>query len=111
MASIDIESQHPYRGPLFGLIDPERDLRPVGVPGMAEDQVFGPYAENPGRFTCELWDEFDLMSFITVMVQQEFEDRFSWALEFSDDRDQHRERERGFEDLPVQTLGGGEPSR
>ncbi len=67
---VSISRRSPYHGPLFGLIDPDEDLRPLGVTGLGDDWLFGPYRENAARFTCALEDEWDLWALVRLLAHE-----------------------------------------
>jgi hypothetical protein len=65
--TVSVRRPAPYRGPTFGLFDPTVDLRRLRVDGLAPDLVFAPYRENQAEFTCELEDEWDVMTLLRLM--------------------------------------------
>jgi hypothetical protein len=64
---VSVNRRGPYRGPLFGLIDPDEDLRPLGVSGLGGDWLFGSYRENAARFMCALEDEWDVWALVRLL--------------------------------------------
>jgi hypothetical protein len=53
----------------FGLFDSSRRLDTLA--GFDPSWVYPPYAESPGRFSCELEDEWDLVMFMGLVVGEE----------------------------------------
>jgi hypothetical protein len=65
-----IRRRSPYAGPTFNLFDPELDLRAERVEGFGPELVFGPYRENPARFTCELVDAWDVATLLRLVLHE-----------------------------------------
>jgi hypothetical protein len=59
-----------YRGPILGLFDPPVDLRKLRVDGLAPDFVFAPYRDNQAEFSCELDDEWDVATFLRLVLHE-----------------------------------------
>ena len=53
----------------FGLFDPHRRLDTVA--GFGPSWMYPPYAKSPGRFSCQLEDEWDLVMFMGLVVCEE----------------------------------------
>jgi len=68
--TLSVLKQSPYRGPTFGLFDPGLDLRRERVEGLSPDLLFGPYLENPARFSCDLVDEWDVATLLRLMFYE-----------------------------------------
>lgn len=68
--TVSVRRQSQYRGPTFGLFDPELDLRLEDVEGLAPEYVYGPYRENPAEFTCELDDEWDVATLLRLLFHE-----------------------------------------
>ncbi len=67
---VSVKRRAPYRGPLFGIIDPNEDLRPTAATGLAPDLLFGPYRDNQAEFTCALEDEWDVWTLMRLMAHE-----------------------------------------
>ena len=67
---MSVDRRSPYRGPLFGLFDENRDLRTIGVDGLAPNFLFGCYGQDPSRFSCLLRDEWDVATLLRVMAHE-----------------------------------------
>ena len=65
--TVSVRRPAPYRGPTFALFDPSLDLRQLRVDGLPPDLVFGPYRENQAEFSCELDDEWDVMTLLRLV--------------------------------------------
>jgi hypothetical protein len=61
----------PYTSPTFGLFDAVTDLRSKTVAGFEPEWLYPPYRESPGQFTCELGDEWDVVTFIRLMAYED----------------------------------------
>jgi len=69
--TLSVERRSPYKGPVLGLFDPTRDLRESALPGLAPDYLFPPLSESPSRFTCELYDEWDVATLARLVAWEE----------------------------------------
>jgi hypothetical protein len=67
---VSVQRRSPYKGPLFGLIGETEDLRNAGLDGLNPDYVFGPYRENPARFTALLRDEWDVAALMRILMHE-----------------------------------------
>jgi hypothetical protein len=67
---VSVDRRSPYRGPLFGLFDENRDLRTIGVEGLAPSFLFGSYRQDPSRFSCLLRDEWDVATLLRLMAHE-----------------------------------------
>jgi hypothetical protein len=67
---VSVRRRSPYNGPLFGLIGETEDLRNAGLDGLNPDYVFGPYRENPARFTALLRDEWDVAALMRILMHE-----------------------------------------
>ncbi|TQE99331.1 MAG: hypothetical protein FKY71_09220 [Spiribacter salinus] len=56
-----------FTGDLYGLFDPSRDLRAVGVSGFGTEFTFGPFAERSDQFTCVVDDVWDVATLVRMM--------------------------------------------
>jgi hypothetical protein len=65
--TLSIRRQSPYCGPTFGLFDATLDLRGARVEGLMPNWVFGPYGENQAEFSCEVEDEWDVMTLLSLV--------------------------------------------
>jgi hypothetical protein len=65
---LSVDRRSPYRGPLFGLIAEDHDLRAIGVDGLAPDHLFGSYRENQAKFSCLVRDEWDLATLLRMIA-------------------------------------------
>jgi hypothetical protein len=68
--TMSIQRRSPYRGPTFGLFDSALDLRAEPIAGLESHWVFGPYRENPSKFTCELEDEWDVATLLRLVLHE-----------------------------------------
>jgi len=68
--TLSIRRRSPYRGPTFGLFDVALDLRSARVDGLSPDWVFGPYSENQTEFSCDVEDEWDVMSLLRLVFHE-----------------------------------------
>jgi hypothetical protein len=69
--AVSIRRHTPYTGPLFGLFQEDEDLRQAGLDGLLPDHVFGPYRENPARFTVLLRDEWDVAMLVRIVTHEQ----------------------------------------
>lgn len=67
---VSVDRRSPYRGPLFGLFDESLDLRAFGADGLGPDYLFGPYRQEPARFSCLLCDEWDVATLLRLMAYE-----------------------------------------
>lgn len=67
---VTVKRRSRYTGPLFGLIDETEDLRDAGVDGLSPDYLFGPYREDPARFTALLRDEWDVAALMRILAHE-----------------------------------------
>jgi hypothetical protein len=67
---LSVDRRSPYLGPLFGMFDAHEDLRSLAVTGLAPDWLFGPYRENPSRFSCALDDEWDVWTLVRMLAYE-----------------------------------------
>jgi hypothetical protein len=58
---------HRYQS-MLGLFHPDADLRGKRIDGFDASMIFGPYAENPTQFTCEVEDEWDLVTLFRIVM-------------------------------------------
>jgi hypothetical protein len=68
--TISVRRPAPYRGPTFGLFDPNVDLRQLRVDGLAPALVFASYRENQAEFTCEVEDEWDAAMLLRLVFSE-----------------------------------------
>jgi hypothetical protein len=68
--TVSVRRTTPYRGPILGLFDPTIDLRKLRVDGLAPDFVFAPYRDNQAEFSCELEDDWDLATFLRLVLHE-----------------------------------------
>ena len=68
--AVSVKRRSPYRGPLFGLIREAEDLRNLALDGLSPDHVFGPYRENPAKFTVLLGDEWDVAALMRILAHE-----------------------------------------
>jgi hypothetical protein len=68
--TVSVRRRSPYLGPTFALLDEQLDLRGERVAGLAPDWVFGSYRENPAEFTCELQDEWDVVTLLKLLFHE-----------------------------------------
>jgi hypothetical protein len=68
--TLSIRRPSPYRGPTFGLFDSTLDLRAARVDGLMPDWIFGPYGENQAEFSCEVEDEWDVMTLLSLVSHE-----------------------------------------
>jgi hypothetical protein len=68
--TLSVRRRSPYRGPTLGLFDPALDLRSAGVDGLSPEWVFGPYSENQAEFSCEVEDEWDVMTALRLLLHE-----------------------------------------
>lgn len=68
--AVSVRRRSKYLGPLFGLFDGTEDLRRAGFDGLAPDFLFGPYREDPARFTCLLRDEWDVATLMRLLAHE-----------------------------------------
>jgi hypothetical protein len=52
------------------LFDPSLDLRQAKVVGLMPEFVFGPYRENQAEFTCEVQDEWDVVTLLRLVLDE-----------------------------------------
>jgi len=52
----------------LGLFHPDANLRGKTIDGFDASMIFGSYAENPARFTCEVEDEWDLATLFRIVM-------------------------------------------
>ncbi len=65
--TVSVRRRSRYAGPLFGLVDEAEDLRRAG---LDPDFLFGPYRDDPARFTCMLRDEWDVATLMRILVHE-----------------------------------------
>jgi len=68
--AVSVQRRSPYLGPLFGLIDEAEDLRDEKLDGLGPEFLFGPYREDPARFTCLVRDEWDLATLMRLLAHE-----------------------------------------
>ena len=68
--NVSVRRPAPYRGPIFGLFDPNIDLRTTPIDGFPPELVFPAYAKNEAEFTCELDDEWDVMTLLRLVFHE-----------------------------------------
>lgn len=56
------------RRPLYRIFDPSAKIRSEAARGFRPEWLYGSYSESPERFTCELPDEWDLATFVRIMI-------------------------------------------
>lgn len=52
----------------LGLFRTDAELRGKTIDGFDSSMIFGPYAENPAQFTCEVEDEWDLAALFWIVM-------------------------------------------
>jgi putative addiction module component (TIGR02574 family) len=62
--AVSVERRSPYLGPVFGLFDQDMELSDARISGLP---MFPSFRSDPGRFSCELIDEYDLAAFIRLL--------------------------------------------
>jgi hypothetical protein len=65
---LSVHRRSPYRGPLFGLVDETKDLRTIGVDGLAPEFLFGAYRDDQARFSCLVRNEWDLVTLMRILA-------------------------------------------
>ncbi len=68
--AVSVQRRSKYTGPLFGLIAETEDLRHADLDGLAPNHVFGPYREDPARFTVLVRDEWDVATLMRIMAHE-----------------------------------------
>ncbi|HUH04645.1 MAG TPA: hypothetical protein VML75_21765 [Kofleriaceae bacterium] len=68
--TISVQRSSPYLGPLFGLIAETEDLREADLDGLRPGHIFGPYRDNPARFTALVRDEWDVAMLMRIMSHE-----------------------------------------
>jgi hypothetical protein len=58
-------------GPTYGLFDETIDLRAQGVTGFAADWVYSSYRDSPGKFSCNLGDEWDVSMLVQIVTHDD----------------------------------------
>jgi hypothetical protein len=66
--TLSVRCRPPYRGPTLALFDAQRDLRQSSISGLTPDWLFGPFAANPAEFSCDLEDEWDVMTLLRLVL-------------------------------------------
>jgi len=68
--TVSVRRQAPYLGPTFGLFDANLDLRGERTEGLVPDWLFGSFRENPAQFSCELADEWDVVTLVRLVLHE-----------------------------------------
>ena len=66
--TVSVDRQNSKSGPTYSLFDETIDLRAQGVMGFATDWVYPSYRYNPGKFLCNLGDEWDVSMLIQIVT-------------------------------------------
>jgi len=69
--TISVDRQNSKSGPTYGLFDEPVDLRTQGVTGFATDWVYPSYRDSPGKFSCNLGDEWDVSVLIQIVTHDD----------------------------------------
>lgn len=67
---VSVDRRSAYRGPLFGLLDETRDLRPLAIEGLSPDHLFGSYRQDQSRFSCLLRDEWEVATVMRILAHE-----------------------------------------
>lgn len=68
--TISMVTAEPYRQPTYGLFDEDVDVRRIGAPGFPEDMFYPPLRASPGRWTCQVHDEWDLAMLVQLVLHR-----------------------------------------
>jgi hypothetical protein len=64
--SIDLTSSNTHN--MHQLFDINRDMSNTIIPGFSKGQIYGSYANNPAKFTCEVGNEWDVATLLRILL-------------------------------------------
>lgn len=67
---VSVDRSSPYRGPLFGIVDENADLRTSAIEGLSPNYLFGSYRQSQSRFSCLVRDEWDVAALLRILADQ-----------------------------------------
>lgn len=66
---ISVNSPTPVEYDFMDLFDPNEDINPVYCEGFLDNNVYGPYVNNTGAFTIELYDDYSVWTFFYLYTR------------------------------------------